>query len=75
MVTGENSLFCPGSMRALHRGLKGRRIDKWLEDGARGPLRDRMIQLRIAVVAPAHQRQHLAGVRIQRHQRHLRIDG
>ena len=63
-----------GQHGAFDGGVEGRGIDKRLEDGAGGPLGHRMVQLRVAVAAPAHQRQHLAGVGIERHQRHLRID-
>ena len=38
-----------------------------------GPLRQRVVQLARAVVAPADQRLDLAGVRIHGHQRYLRI--
>ena len=64
----------PRQHRAFDGGLKGRRIDERLEDGARGTVRDRVVHLRRAIAAPAHQRQHLAGVGIERNQRHLRID-
>jgi hypothetical protein len=74
MVTGEKSLVWPGSMVPSSAVLKGRGVDERLEDGAGGPLGNRVVQLRVAVAAPADQRQHLAGVRIERDQRHLRID-
>ena len=73
MVTGKTAwsgraAWCP------RRRFERPRVDERLEDGAGGPLRDGVIHLRRAVAAPAHQRQHLAGVRIERDQRHLRID-
>ena len=36
-------------------------------------MRNRVVHLRAAVVAPSHQSQHLAGARIERDQRHLRV--
>ena len=60
-------------LRPRDRRVEGARIDERFEDGSRGPLRHRMVQLAQAVVASAHQRQHLSGMRIQRHQRDLRI--
>ena len=58
---------------ALDGGVKSGGVDERLEDGACRPLGDSMIQLGGAITAPAHQRQHLASVRIERHKRHLRI--
>ena len=73
MVTGENSLSCPEQGRAFHGGLERGRVDEGLEDGAGGPMRHGVVHLRDAIAASADQRQHLAGVRIESHQRHLRI--
>ncbi len=36
-------------------------------------MRNGVVHLAVAIAAAAHQRQHLAGVRIERDQRHLRI--
>ena len=63
-----------GQHGALNRGLERRGVDERLEDRSRGPMCHRVVHLRRAVAAPAHQRQHLAGMRIERDERHLRID-
>ena len=58
---------------AVERGIHCGGINKRLEDRSRRTLRDRVIQLAEAVIPSADQRQHFAGVRIQRNQRHLRL--
>ena len=67
-------LALAGQHGAFDGGVKGRGIDKRLEDGAGGPLGHRVVQLDVAVAAAAHQRKHLAGVGIERDERDLRID-
>ncbi len=47
-------------------------VDERLERRARLPFRDRVIELADAVAAPADQRLHFAGLRIQTYQRNLR---
>ena len=58
---------------AFNGRVKRCRVDEWLEDGASRPFREGMVQLRGAVAAPAHEREHLARMWIQSHERHLRI--
>src|ERR1035437_3189106 len=58
---------------ALDAGIERRGVDKRLEDGSRLPLRQNVVELADAVIAPAGQRLHLAGVRIDGYQGHLRI--
>ena len=53
--------------------VEGRGVDEGLEDGPGGPIGDGVVELALAVVASADQRQHLAGVRVERDQRDLRI--
>ncbi len=60
--------FLPGD-----GGIDRRSEDKRFEDGARGPVRDGMIQLALAVVTSADEGEDLAGLGIQRHQSHLRF--
>ena len=53
-------------------GIERGGVDEGLEDRPRLPLGQRVIELAHAVIAPAHQRLHFAGMRIDRHQRDLR---
>jgi hypothetical protein len=59
---------------AFGGGLKGGSVDKGLEDGAGGPMRDGVVDLAVAVAAAADQSEDLPGVGIQRDQRDLGID-
>ena len=58
---------------ALDRGIQRGGVDERLEDGARLPLGQHVVQLADPVIAAADQRLDLAGVRIERDQRHLRL--
>ena len=58
---------------ARDRRPQGRRVHERFERRARLPHCQRAVQLAEAVRASPHQRPHLAGVRIHRHQRHLRF--
>ena len=62
-----------GELRSGERSIEGRGVDEGLKDGAGGTVSDGMIELRGAVAAAAHQREHLAGMRVERHQRDLRV--
>jgi len=63
-----------GQRRSSNARIERSRIDERLEDRSGGPMRNRMVELALPVVAPAYQRQHLPGMRIERHHRYLRID-
>ena len=60
--------------RALNRGLERGRVDKRLENRSRWAMSHGVIHLRGSVATPTHQRQHLAGMRIERNECYLGID-
>ncbi len=61
-----------GNRPTIHRGVDRGAVNKGLEDRSRGTLGDRVVQLADAIVAPANQCQHLAGMGIECDERHLR---
>src|SRR5262249_18068372 len=63
-----------GEKRLLigNRVVHSRGVNERLKDRAGGALGDRVIELAERIVASAYKRQHLASVRVQSHQRHLR---
>src|SRR5277367_1495628 len=71
LLTGRSLRRRLGQDRAGKAGVKSGGVHERLENGSSRAMLHRMIKLASAVVPPADQRQHLAGVGIERDKRHL----